>query len=348
MALARTLFIFPLTILSLISLESLRSSDIEEKPPAEPLGLKPVPWPKDNHYSASKAELGRLLYFDKRLSADGTISCASCHKRECGFSDCKEIAVGINDHLGTRHSPTIINSAYYTHYFWDGRVDSLEEQCKGPIANTKEMAKLKDAHEAHRECVNKVKSIAGYQPLFKKAFGVDQPTMNEIAQAIATFERTILSGNSPYDRYKAGDASAMTAEEIKGMAIYKKTGCINCHGGFNFSDDRFHNIGVGMDQKDPDPGRSAISGNPKDFGAFKTPTLRDTANAAPYMHDGSLKTLEAVVEFYDKGGVPNKNLHPLIRPLHLSQEEKAALVSFLKALSGEGWQHVQEPGSFPQ
>lgn len=348
MALSRVLLIFSLTLVSLVGLQSLNTSDLQDLPPPVPLGLQPVPWPKENPYSKKKAELGHLLYFDKRLSGDGTVSCATCHKRECGFGDCREIAVGIGGHLGTRHSPSIINAAYYRHYFWDGRAASLEEQCKGPIANTKEMAKLKDAHEAHRECVEKVKSIAGYRPIFKKVYGSEEPSMNQIADAIATFERTILSGNSPYDRYKAGDKAAMTEEEIRGMALFKKTGCANCHGGFNFSDDRFHNIGIGMDRADPDPGRSAISGNPKDFGAFKTPTLRDSANAAPYMHDGSLKTLEQVVDYYDKGGNPNKNLHPLIKPLHLSPEEKADLVSFLKALSGEGWQHVQEPLSYPE
>ncbi len=315
---------------------------------APPLGLKPIPWPKDNPYTKEKAELGRILYFDKRLSSDGTVSCGSCHFMTCGFSDCRPIAVGINNAKGTRHSPTVINSAYSTVLFWDGRAATLEEQCKGPIANTKEMSDTSDVHEAHQQCEERVMNIPGYKPLFEKAFGQSDITMDDIAKAVATFERTILSGNSAYDRYRAGDKTAMTEEQIMGWEVFKKSGCANCHSGFNFTDDSFRNIGVGMDQPNPDLGRYNITKAKSQWGAFKVPTLRDVEHTAPYMHDGSLQTLEEVVDYYDKGGIPNKNLHTLMKPLHLTDEQKKALVSFMKALNGDGWQHFTEPDSFPQ
>jgi len=312
-----------------------------------PLGLPEVPWPKDNPYTKAKADLGRILYFDKRLSANGTISCATCHHMTCGYSDCRVIAVGIDGKVGERHSPTIINAAYSEKLFWDGRASSLEEQCQGPLANAKEMAESHDAHEAHRECVDKIKSIPGYKKLFADVFGEEGITINTISKAIATFERTVLSGNSPYDRYAHGDKTAMTEEQIKGMHLFKKFSCVNCHGGFNFTDGRFQNIGVGMDAKEPDLGRYKITHDKRDWGSFKTPSLRDTEHSAPYMHDGSHATLEEVIDYYDKGGIKNKNLSPLMRPLNMTPEEKKALLSFLKALNGEGWQHIEEPKEFP-
>lgn len=312
-----------------------------------PLGLPSIPWPKDNPYSKEKADLGRLLYFDKRLSFNQTVSCASCHNKQCGYGDCREIAIGIDRTKGTRHSPTIINSAYLSSLFWDGRANSLEEQSKGPLANTKEMTKIKDIQEAHRYCVEGVKRIAGYWPLFKKAFGHDEITLDDIAKAIATFERTVLSGNSPYDRYIAGDRSALTQEQIHGMSLFKKTGCMNCHIEPLFTDNRFHNIGVGMEDSNPDLGRYAITHKEKDWGAFKTPGLRETAKSGPYMHDGSLQTLKEVIDYYNDGGIKNKNLHPLMRPLNLTEADKQALMSFLEALNGEGWQHIAEPKTLP-
>lgn len=312
-----------------------------------PLGLPAIPWPEDNPYTKEKAELGRLLYFDKRLSSDQTISCATCHNVPCGYSDCREIAIGIKDRKGTRHSPTIINNAYASIFFWDGRASSLEEQCKGPLANTKEMSNIQDVHEAHSQCAMRVKEIPGYQVLFKKVFGHDNISIDDIAKAIATFERTVLSGNSPYDRYVAGDRTALTEEQIHGMKIFKQAKCDNCHGGFNFTDQRFQNIGIGMDAPEPDLGRYLITHDKRDWGAFKTPTLREVERSGPYMHDGSLKSLEAVIDYYNDGGIKNKNLHPLMVPLNLSQEEKDDLVSFLRALSGEGWSNFQEPNQFP-
>lgn len=323
---------------------------LEEEPEelVVPLGLPPIPWPADNPYSKKKAELGRLLYFDKRLSTDGTISCASCHSVRRAFTDHRKVALGIVGRKGSRHSPTVINSAYHKLLFWDGRASSLEEQAKGPIGNPKEMTLIDDIHEAHLQCRSRVRGVPGYLPLFKEVFGQDDCSIDDIAKAIATFERTVLSGNSAFDRYQAGDKSAMSEEQIHGYQVYRRAGCINCHGGPNFEDGRFLNIGIGMDEENPDLGRYVITKNEKDWGAFKVPTLREIENTYPYMHNGSLQTLEEVVDYYDKGGTPNRNLHPLMRPLHLSEEDKKALVSFMKALSGEGWQHFTEPKQFPK
>lgn len=312
-----------------------------------PLGLPPIHWPEDNLYDPKKAELGRLLYFDKRLSSDGTISCASCHAVNRGFADGRPLSIGINGHVGTRHSPTVINSAYQKLLFWDGRANSLEEQAKGPIANPKEMTNSKDVHDAHRQCEERIRSIKGYCALFKEVYGNEECSIDQIAKAIATFERTILSGNSAYDKYRAGDKKAMSEEQIHGYMLFKKVGCNNCHTEPIFTNGRYQNIGIGMDKPNPDLGRFLITNDPKDWGSFQTPTLRDSANTPPYMHDGSLKTLMEVVDYYDKGGIPNKNLHPLLKPLHLSEQDKKDLVSFMEALSGEGWQHFKEPSEFP-
>ncbi len=170
-----------------------------------------------------------------------------------------------------------------------------------------------------------------------------------MAKAIATFERTVLSGNSPYDRYKAGKKSAMTAAQIRGLDVFQnKAKCDQCHEGINFTTNAYHNLGVGTDKPEPDAGRFVVTKDPKDWGAFKTPTLREIANTAPYMHDGSLKTLEEVVEYYDKGGKANQNLDEKMKPLRLTTEQKNDLVAFLKALSGEGWQEIKEPTHFPE
>lgn len=313
-----------------------------------PLGLPPIPWPKDNPYSSKKAELGKLLYFDKRLSSNGTISCASCHAINETFADHKAVSDGIYGNKGTRNSQTVINSAYHKHLFWDGRALSLEEQVKGPLSNPKEMTAASSAHQAYIECQNKIRENPGYKVLFKEVFGTDECSVDEIAKAIATFERTVLSGNSPYDRYAAGDRSAMSSEAIQGLKIFNRVGCANCHAGFNFADGRFLNIGVGMNAEKPDLGRYDVTKEEKDRGSFRVPILREIANTYPYMHDGSLKTLEEVIDYYDKGGISNPQLSPLMRPLKLTSEEKYELKLFLESLSGEGWQHFKEPSQFPE
>lgn len=307
-----------------------------------PLGLLPIDWPKDNLYTQEKAELGRLLYFDKRLSADGTVACASCHSPAHAFAEPTSVSTGIRSQKGGRNSPTVINTGYIRAQFWDGRAATLEEQAKGPIANPIEMG---NTHEA---CVTTLQRIEGYRPLFAKAFGSDEITIDNVAKAIATFERTVVSGNAPYDRYMAGDKQAMTPPQIRGMKIFFQAKCAKCHAGPNFTLDTFHNLGVGADRPNADVGRFAVTKSAADWGAFKTPTLREVANTAPYMHDGSMETLEEVIDFYNKGGTPNRNLSADMKPLKLTAAQKADLIDFLHALSGEGWQNIKPPQEFPQ
>jgi cytochrome c peroxidase len=312
-------------------------------PPKPPLGLPPIAWPKDNPYSQAKAELGKLLYFDRRLSGDETVSCASCHAPDMGFTDNAAVSTGIRKQKGGRSAPTVINRVYSMAQFWDGRAASLEEQAKGPIANPIEMGMTHDG------AVENIRKVAGYRPLFTKAFGTQDIDIERIAKAIACFERTVLSGNAPYDRYKRGDKKAMTAEQVRGMDIFvNRAKCDACHEGANFTLNAYHNLGVGMDKPEPDLGRFVVTKDPRDWGAFKTPTLREIEHTGPYMHDGSLKTLDLVVEFYNKGGIPNKNLAQEMKPLHLNDQNKKDLVAFLKALSGEGWQQIKAPVELPK
>lgn len=320
----------------------------KERGPKAPLGLPPIFWPSDNPYSKEKAELGKLLYYDKRLSSDQSVSCASCHAPEMAFTDGQPVSKGIGGQRGGRSAPTVINRAYSTLQFWDGRAATLEEQAKGPIANPIEMTAHKDAAEAHKACVDCLKGIPGYVQRFKKAFGTEDFNIDHVAKAIATYERTILSGNAPYDRYKAGDKSAMTEAQVRGMNVFfNKAACDSCHLGFNFTDGSFVNIGIGMDKPSPDLGRFMVTKKEEDKGAFKTPTLREIEHTAPYMHDGSLKTLEEVVEHYNKGGIKNPYLDQRMKPLNLTEQDKKDLVAFLKALSGEGWQQ-KPPTEFPK
>lgn len=289
-----------------------------------PLGLNPVEVPADNPQTAAKVELGKQLYFDPRLSIDGTISCASCHDPKKGWSNEDNFATGIKGQRGGRNAPTIINSAYFPLQFWDGRADQLEGQALGPIANPIEMGHALDA------CVDCLNAIPGYKKKFQEVFKTDV-TQDGIAKAIAAFERTILSGDAPYDRYKAGDEKALSPAAKRGMDLFfNKAHCSACHSGPNFSDASFHNIGVGMQREKPDEGRRVISKLEGDRGSFKTPGLRDIAKSHPYMHDGSLKTLEEVVEHYNKGGVANDQLDEEIYPLKLTKEEAADLVTFMK------------------
>jgi cytochrome c peroxidase len=307
-----------------------------------PLGLLPIQWPVENPYSKAKADLGKLLYFDKRLSADSSLSCATCHHPKFAFADGAAVSTGIKGQKGGRSAPTVLNRAYSLAQFWDGRAATLEDQAKGPMINPIEMGHTHDA------IVTRLRQIPGYRPLFKTAFGTEDFDIDHVAKAIATFERTVLSGNSPYDRWKAADKKAMTPEQVRGMNVYfNKAKCDQCHEGINFTTNAYHNLGIGTDKPEPDEGRFIVTKNPADWGAFKTPTLREIANTAPYMHDGRFKTLDEVVDFYDKGGIPNKNLDKTMKKLNLTAEEKKDLVAFLHALSGEGWR-IEEPTQFPQ
>jgi cytochrome c peroxidase len=309
----------------------------------QPLGLMPIIWPPDNPYSAQKAYLGRLLYFDTRLSADGTVSCGTCHLPKLAFTDGLPFSAGIKGRTGARNAPTVLNRAYSLAQFWDGRSLTLEDQVLGPLSNPVEMG------NTHMAVITTLKSIPGYRSLFNRVFGSEDIRVDRVAKAIATFERTIQSGNAPYDRYKAGNKNAMTLQQIHGMDLFiNKAKCDKCHEGINFTSNSYANLGIGMDKPKPDLGRYMVTKDPKDWGAFKTPTLREVEHTAPYMHDGSLKTLDEVVDFYDKGGRANKNLDERMKKLNLTAVEKKDLVEFLKALSGEGWQKILAPQIFPQ
>jgi cytochrome c peroxidase len=333
-------------LLPAFSFGLIAAADAPRKaPPVKtPLGLLPLVWPADNPYSPEKAELGRYLYFDPRLSADGTVSCASCHDPRYAFTDGAPVSTGIRGQKGGRSAPTVINRAYSLAQFWDGRAPTLEAQALGPMVNPIEMG-----NGDHDAVVSRLGAVAAYREMFRKAFGSDEVTIDRAGKAIATFERTVLSGNSPYDRYKAGQKGAMTAAQIRGMNVFfDKAKCDQCHEGINFTTNMYANLGVGTDKPEPDVGRFAVTKDPKDWGAFKTPTLRDIERTAPYMHDGSLKTLEEVVDFYDKGGQKNRNLDAKMKPLQLTVQEKKDLVAFLKALNGEGWQQIKAPERLPQ
>lgn len=322
--------------------EKVKSGDWEMTlPPGLPADKYLVP--SDNPMSKEKIELGRLLYFDKRLSIDDTLACSDCHSPQHGFTDNKPVSSGVGGTLGGRSAPTVINRAFTTTQMWDGRKASLEDQATGPLTNPVEMKQSNND-----AVVKKLAAIKGYADKFKKVFGRDV-NIEDYSRAVAAFERTVVSGNSKYDRYMAGDKKALMESERRGLELFEgKAKCASCHNGFNFSDEGFHNIGVGMTAQKPDAGRSAISKDNADYGAFRTPTLRDISSTAPYMHDGSEKTLEDVVNFYDKGGNPNSNLSPLVEKLGLTKSEKKELVSFLKALDGEGWRKISAPKSFPK
>jgi cytochrome c peroxidase len=310
-----------------------------------PLGLQAdaIYVPEENPLSKAKIELGRLLYFETRISKNQTMSCASCHNPWHGFAEPRATSQGVGGLFGKRSAPTIINRLFSKEQFWDGRAADLEAQAHGPLTNPIEMAM-----PSHDEVVKRLAAIAGYPPLFEKAFGTKDVTMSRAAQAIASYERTVLSGNGPYDRYQAGDKDAMSPSAVRGMALFNgKANCVTCHAGFNFTDESYHNLGVGMTAKEPDVGRFAESKAESEKGAFKTPTLRNVVQTPPYMHDGSEPTLLAVVDFYDKGGTPNATLAKEVKPLKLTPQEKQDLVAFMETLTGDV-ENLVPPTAFPQ
>ncbi len=304
-----------------------------------PLGLPPVPVPADNPVTAETVALGRKLFYDRKLSTNDLLSCASCHNPQFGFSDGQKVSTGVEGKTGTRNAPTILNAAYGTNQFWDGRAASLEEQSAGPIANPIEM------NQKHEVCVSRLNEDPAYVAAFQKAFGPGPITMGKIEKAIASFERTAISGNSRFDRYEyGGDKNALSPAAIRGLAIFKdknKGNCATCHTIDSkhalFTDGKFHNLGIGVNSEGElvDQGRFVHTKLEADTGAFKTPTLRNIALSAPYMHDGSLKTLREVVDFYAGGGNSNPNLDKDMKPLNLTRAERDDLVAFLESLTGE-------------
>jgi cytochrome c peroxidase len=287
-----------------------------------PIGLDLyMPVPVENPATIEKIDLGRRLFFDRRLSRDGSVACASCHNPERAFSDGRRVAIGVFMRAGRRNAPALINRGYGRSFFRDGRAATLEEQVLKPIQDASEMD----------------------MTLAEASARVGLP-VEDISRALATYVRSILSGNSRFDRYITGNRRALSREEQTGLQIFRGKGnCTACHVGPTFTDERFHNTGVAWQEPSPgsgkvgsftDEGRFAITGSPTDHGAFKTPTLREVARTGPYMHDGSLATLSDVIDFYDRGGRLNPFLDPEVHPLVLTVPEKHALVAFLRTLSG--------------
>ena len=306
---------------------------------SSPLGLPVVPIPAANPPTAETVALGRKLFFETKLSADGTLSCASCHAPAAAFADPRRFSIGVGAKSGTRNAPPALNAAYHPLQFWDGRAATLEAQAAAPISNPIEM------NLAHAECSTRIDSDAAYRTMFEKAFGPGPVNMDKITKAIASFERTLVSGNSPFDRYRfGGDKTTMTASAIRGLEIFNdknRGNCAVCHTIEEkhalFTDGKFHNLGVGLDSKGEltDLGRYAETKVAADKGAFRTPTLRSIALTAPYMHDGSQRTLADVVDFYVGGGNSNPYRDKDIKELKLSGQERADLAAFMEALTGE-------------
>jgi cytochrome c peroxidase len=342
---------FFITLLMGLSLSSYALAD-------KNLGLPPLTLPNDNPQTPEKIELGRLLFHDKRFSADGSISCASCHHADKAFSDGLPVAIGIHGQAGTRNTPAIMNAAFYQSQFLDGRANSLEEQSLAPFTNP-----IEHGLKNHQAIVDVIKQDTRYQQQFKNVFNASTKaiTINQVTQAIASFERTLIAGNSPFDRYHFGmEQAAISESAARGSRIFRRKGnCAVCHeislNNALFTDNRFYNIGVGFKHLDSvldeliagknsdelelstvqrsELGRFNVTKVTADLGKFKTPTLRNIALTAPYMHDGSIKTLKDVIEHYDKGGEKNQFIDAKIFPLHLSPQEKADLLAFLQSLN---------------
>ncbi len=293
-----------------------------------PTGLGERRVPENNPLNWERVELGRRLFFDGRLSRDGTVSCASCHIPEQGFSSSDSVAIGVDGARGTRNSPTLLNRAYGASFFWDGRAATLEEQALQPIENPLEMGTKVSV------VLERLRADAEYPRQFSAAYDGGISAEN-LAKALASFQRVLLSGESAVDRFQGGDFSALTDEQRQGLWVFESRGrCWRCHRGPNYSDEQFHNTGVSWGQAPLDLGRFQVTGWDRDRGGFRTPTLRHVAITAPYMHNGSLKSLEEVVDFYSRGGTANPHLDPVIKPLQLTDKEQSALVAFLRSLTG--------------
>ncbi|MDT8451586.1 MAG: cytochrome-c peroxidase [Gammaproteobacteria bacterium] len=293
-----------------------------------------APAPTDNPTTEAKVELGKMLFMDPRLSVSGTISCNSCHNIMEGGDDSRSVSVGVHGQTGGRSAPTVWNSAFHSVQFWDGRADSLEDQAKGPITNPIEMG-MKD----HDHAMMVLRNIPGYAPYFEKAFGKNVMNIDNAAKAIAAFERTLITPNSPYDRFVKGDKKALTAQQQQGMNKFAEVGCVACHSGAAFNGPK-NEIGTGFYARTPtfvdndyvakyklldDKGRGEVTGKAEDDHMFRVPTLRNIADTAPYFHNGSVKTLEEAVRVMARIQL-NQDL---------SEQDSKDIVAFLEALSGE-------------
>lgn len=324
--------------------------------------------PRTNPMTASKVELGRELFFDKRLSADGSVSCASCHDPRFAFADGKPVAEGVNGRRGTRNSPTLLNAMFNSGQFWDGRVETLEAQARLPLIHPDEMG-----NGSHEEVVGRLSAIPEYGKRFREVFS-GPVTIDSLARALAAYERTLVSGNSPFDRFMAGDRNAMSESAFRGLGLFRtKARCAVCHTLNQFSnqvspfltDHLYHNTGVAANDPEFDRlarramsagnhtelarfdrktvlGRYLVTGNSLDIGSFRTPSLRDVELTAPYFHDGSAGALSDVVRFYVRGGNTNINRDWELQPLALDESEQADLIEFLKALTSDDTRRMVE------
>src|SRR5689334_16611045 len=303
----------------------------EFKPDIQPLPAplttyEPMSIPPDNPMTPEKVALGRQLFFDERLSIDGTRSCYSCHVCEHGLTDGLSKSIGAGNKQLPRSSPTLWNIGYYQSFYWDGRSPSLEKQALAAWTGANMGANAD-------EIVAKLNVLQDYKTQFQKVFQSDA-TPDSVVKAIAAFERTIISGDTAWDRWKAGDNTAISQSAWRGWNIFQAIKCNNCHDGVLFTDQQYHNIGIGMDQKEPDAGRFKVTNNVQDTGAFKTPTLRDIEKSAPYFHDGSAKTLEEAVDIMLGGGKPNQYLDKKNLEAHkLLPEQREDLLNFLQSLT---------------
>ncbi len=307
-----------------------KGAAVTEKSPAgrswdAPPGFEPVPIPADNPMSPERVALGEALFFDTRLSGDGTRSCYSCHVCEKGLTDGLPKAIGAFGKPLPRSSPPLWNIGYHTEFYWDGRSPSLEAQA---------LAAWKGANMGANvdSIATRLNQIAGYQEQFQKVFGQDA-TPETITKALAAYERTILCGTTAFDRWQQGDEKAVSESAKKGWEIFRgKAACGTCHAGSLFSDLLYHNVGAGAGSPAPDPGRAKVTQDAKHTGAFKTPSLRDVTRSAPYFHDGSIATLEEAVRFMAGGGKPNPHLDPQLKPANLTESEIESLLAFLATL----------------
>jgi cytochrome c peroxidase len=332
------------TVISLFSIGILlfAACQKEQLPYAIPLpeGFPMPEIPADNQLSAERVALGKKLFFDPILSRDSSISCGSCHFQQHAFADPRQLSFGIEGRLGLRNSPSLANIAYRENFFFDGGVPTLELQVAAPIEDHNEMDfNLPDL-------VARLQAHPTYPQEFKEAYGTE-PNTYSLSRAIASFQRTMLSGNSPYDQYQNGATDAISTAAKRGMELFfsDRTACGSCHSGFNFTNEQFENVGLYEDYS-ADPGRRRVTALESDVGKFKVPSLRNIEVTAPYMHDGSIGTLEEVIDFFDSGGLAHPNRSPLIQPLGLTAQEKADLLAFLESLTDE--EFLNNPRYLPE
>jgi cytochrome c peroxidase len=327
--LSSVITLLTLSIVVLVGCQRLQPSGSFE-PEVQPLPqqlttFEPMTVPADNPMTPEKVALGRQLFFDERLSGDGSKSCYSCHVCEKGLTDGLSKAIGAFNKQLPRSSPTLWNIGYHKEFYWDGRSGSLEKQAMAAWTGANMGAKAD-------EIATKLNALQDYRAQFQKVFGSDA-TPDNIVKAIAAFERTIISGETAWDRYRAGDASAMSPSAVRGWNIFQAIKCTNCHDGVLLTDQQYHNVGIGMDQKEPDVGRFKVTNKPEDTGAFKTPTLRDIAESAPYFHDGSAATLEQAADVMLGGGKENPHLDKKnLQKSNILPDQREDLLNFLRAL----------------